>query len=357
MAETNKTKNKKVDTLKSTRKPFEKKRVIVPIITAAGFLIFGIFACIYSLYFQSTDDAFVEGNIVEVAPKVSGEVIKLYIDDNDEVKKGDVLLQIDKEPYEIAYENALAKLDKAKADLKISNTDINRTDANFNDTIKNIDSEKSKLDFASKDYERYKKLIVDKLCTKQEYEDSKKRFEVAKANYKSALEKSRSAKAIKESAKSKVEASLSEIKRLESEVKRAKLNLSYTTIYAAQDGTISSRKVEEGNYVNIGQPLFSIVSKNIWVVANFKETQIRNMKKGQEVQIKVDTFGGKKFKGKIDSIQRSTGAKASLFPPENAVGSYIKIVQRIPVKIVFDEDISNYNLSPGMSCVPKVKVR
>ncbi len=356
MAETKKT-DKNIDTLRSTRKPFEKKRVIVPVITAVVFIISGIFAVIYSLYYQSTDDAFIEGNIVQVAPKVSGEVVKLFIDDNDEVKEGDILLKIDEEPYKIAYENALARLEKAKADLKVSNTDIDKTSAVFNESVKNIDSAKSKLDFASKDYNRYKKLIVDKLCTKQEYEESKKRYEVALADYKSANEKSKSAMAIKESAKYKLVSSESEIRRLESEVKKAKLNLSYTTIYASQSGTISSRTVEEGNYINIGQPLFSIVSKNIWVVANFKETQIKNMKKDQKVEIKIDTFGNRKFIGKIDSIQRATGAKSSLFPPENAVGSYIKIVQRIPVKIVFDEDISAYNLSPGMSCVPKVKVR
>ena len=140
---------------------------------------------------------------------------------------------------------------------------------------------------------------------------------------------------------------------------KAALDLSYTKIYAPQSGTVSSRRVEKGMYVNVGAPLFTIVPHNVWVVANFKENQLRHMKPGQEVSIKVDTYPDKVFKGKVDSIQRASGAKSSLFPPENAVGSFVKIVQRIPVKIVFDEKINpeEYNIIPGMSVIPKVRVR
>ena len=147
------------------------------------------------------------------------------------------------------------------------------------------------------------------------------------------------------------------IKKLEAKVKEDELNLSYTKIYAPTDGLITNRSVEKGNYIQTAQPLFSIVSDKMWVVANFKETQVANMKKGQSVKIKIDTYPNKKFLGEVDSIQRSTGSKASLFPPENAVGSYVKIVQRVPVKIIFKEDISQYNIVPGMSSVPKVKVK
>ena len=144
---------------------------------------------------------------------------------------------------------------------------------------------------------------------------------------------------------------------MEAEVEQAKLDLSYTKIYAPQSGRVSARSVEKGNYVQVGQPLMQIVPEKVWVVANFKEIQLTNMKAGQPVKIKIDTYPGKKFKGHIESIQRATGAKSSLFPPENAVGSYVKIVQRVPVKIVFDEDITNYNIVPGMSVVPKVQVK
>ena len=135
------------------------------------------------------------------------------------------------------------------------------------------------------------------------------------------------------------------------------MNLSYTKIYASQDGKITHRTVEQGNYVQIAQPLFAIAKDDVWVVANFKETQVANMKKGQSVKIKIDAYGHEVFNGKVDSLQMASGAKASLFPPENAVGSYVKIVQRIPVKIIFTDDISGYNVIPGMSVVPTVKVR
>ena len=144
---------------------------------------------------------------------------------------------------------------------------------------------------------------------------------------------------------------------MEAEVEQAKLNLSYTKIYAPQTGMISARSVETGNYVQTGQPLMEIIPEQVWVVANFKEIQLTNMKKGQPVSIKIDTYPNKRFKGHVDSIQRATGAKSSLFPPENAVGSYVKIVQRVPVKIVFDENIQDYNIVPGMSAVPKVKIK
>ena len=149
------------------------------------------------------------------------------------------------------------------------------------------------------------------------------------------------------------------MKEIKAQRDKAKLNLSYTNIYAPQTGTVSSRKVEKGMYVNVGTPLFVIVPENVWVVANYKENQLRNMKVGQEVDIKIDTYPDHVFKGKIDSIQRASGAKSSLFPPENAVGSFVKIVQRIPVKIVFTEKIDPnvYNIVPGMSVVPKVKVK
>ena len=150
-----------------------------------------------------------------------------------------------------------------------------------------------------------------------------------------------------------------DLKAAKAAMEQAELNLSYTTIKAPQAGTIASRRVERGMYVNVGSPLCTIVPHNVWVVANFKENQLRHMKPGQPVDIKVDTYPNKVFKGEIDSIQRSSGAKASLFPPENAVGSFVKIVQRVPVKIVFTEEIDpeEYNIVPGMSVVPKVKVK
>ena len=150
-----------------------------------------------------------------------------------------------------------------------------------------------------------------------------------------------------------------DLKALEAAMKLAKLNLEYTNVVAPNTGIVTNRRIEVGSYVSVGAPLFAIVPDKVWVVANFKENQVGKMKPGQKVDIKVDAYKNKVFKGHIDSIQRASGAKSSLFPPENAVGSFVKIVQRIPVKIVFDDEIdkNEYNIVSGMSVVPKVRVK
>ena len=324
-------------------KKLAKKRIIIPACIALFFIFLGLYMFLNSLKYQSTDDAFVEGRFISIAPKVSGQVIALYVDDNDFVKEGDLLLEIDPRDYQNKVNELENALKEAESQKNVSSNDIDQREADLAQTVKN-------LDFAQKDYERYSKLKKEGLCTKQEYD----RAETA---YKDALEKQKAMNAVLQSAMSKDEAANANIGKIEAQLAQAKLNLSYTKIYAPQDGNVSSRSVEQGNYVNIAQPLMAVVSPEMWVVANYKETQLTYMKKGQDVTIKIDTYPGKKFKGKIDSIQLASGAKASLFPPENAVGSYIKVVQRIPVKIVFSDDISEYTIAPGMSVIPKVKMR
>lgn len=340
-----------------TRPEYKKKRVIVPAVTAIIFLILGIYFSIHSMYYQSTDDAFVEGHIVSIAPRVQGPVLKLLIDDNQEVKKGELLLEIDPNDYQVKLNQAKAKLEEAKASLNMYEKEISKSGSDVNQTSHDVLAAKSKLDFAGKDYKRYSDMYKEGISSKQEYDASKNNLTVAKSGHNAALEKEAGAKSALEAAKARRDATIAEIKRLEAEVEQDELNLSYTKIYAPQDGLVTNRSVEQGNYVQVAQPLFAIVPEKMWIVANFKETQLTNMKQGQPVTIKVDTYPGKKFQGKVDSIQRATGAKASLFPPENAVGSYVKIVQRVPVKIIFTEDISKYNIVPGMSVVPEVKVK
>lgn len=342
---------------KQNRHEYQKKRVIVPTVTAITLVLLGIAAAIHSTYFQSTDDAFVEGRLITVAPRVSGPVVKLLVDDNDEVKAGDLLVEIDPKDYEVKLHQAEAKLAQAKAQLDVTASDIEKSTSNVGEAAEDINSTASKLEFAQKDHKRYTDMYKAGIVSKQDYDQSKKEYEVSQANHKSATERSNAAKFHLESMKAQSESVQADIKRLEAEVEQAKLDLSYTKIYAPQSGKVSSRSVEQGNYLQVGQPLMQIVPKQVWVVANFKEIQLTHMKPGQSVSIKVDTYPGKRFKGEVQSIQRATGAKSSLFPPENAVGSYVKIVQRVPVKIIFDEDISDYNIVPGMSVVPKVKVR
>lgn len=339
------------------RKPYQKKRVIVPVITAVFFVLMGIFGLIYSTFYQTTDDAFVEAHMVYFSPKVSGQIIELNIDDNQEVKKGEILAQIDPKDFETALLNAEAKLQKAQSDLKVSTNDIDKMNAVNSMNKNNIQSAKSKLEYANNDYIRYKNAYQDGSVTKQDLDKAIQNLTVAKAQYKSAQDDLKAATSALKSTIAKKASQDAEIKRLSAEVEQARLNLSYTTLISPVDGTITNKNAEEGAYVNMAHVIMTIVPHDCYIMANFKETQVANMKKGQEVIIKIDSFGSKKFKGRVDSIQKATGAKGSLFPPENAVGSYVKVVQRIPVKIIFDEDVSKYNIIPGMSVVPKVKVK
>ena len=313
-----------------------KKRIIITVLVVVVVVV-GLFVH-NALKYQSTDDAYVETTTVQVAPRVSGQIIEVHIDDNHRVKKGDLVAVIDPEDYQIKLDEAQAKYEKALLEQKYA--------------ITARDAANSEIAAAKADLDRYKNLYKSGAVSKQMLDNVQTKYDNAVARQTSAEQA-----VMSKGGNSKV--ADANIKELKAQRDRAKLNLSYTKIYAPQDGTVSSRRVEEGMYVNIGSPLFTIVPDDVWVVANFKENQLRHMKPGQTVEIKVDTYPNKKFKGKIDSIQRSSGAKASMFPPENAVGSFVKIVQRIPVKIVFDEPIdkSVYNIVPGMSVVPKVKVK
>lgn len=290
-----------------------------------------------ALIFQTTDDAYVETTTVQVAPRVSGQITEVFISDNQKVKEGDLVAKIDPADYEIAL---------AQAEAKYERTLLNQKNAKAN-----FKAMQSNIDTAKKDLDRYKNLFEQGAVSKQTLDQAQAKYDSAQANLTNAEE------ALLSQGGNKVaDADLKEIKALRD---KAKLNLGYTNIYAPQTGTVSSRRVEKGMYVNVGTPLFTIVPEDVWIVANYKENQLRHMRPGQEVDIKIDTYPNHTFKGKVDSIQRASGAKSSLFPPENAVGSFVKIVQRIPVKIVFTEEINpnEFNIVPGMSVVPKVRVK
>ncbi len=317
----------------------ENKLLKKPVLIWLGIVVIMLIAyfIIDAIKFQSTDDAYVETTTVSVAPKVSGQIVEVLIKDNQRVNEGDLVARIDDTDYKIRveqmeaqYERALLNQQNAKANLNAANTNI---------------------EVAKKDLDRYKNLYEAGAVSKQTLDAAQAKYDSSKAQLVTAEQ------SLFSDNNSKV--ADADLKVLKAQKDQAEVNLSYTNIYAPQSGTVASRRVEKGMYVQIGTPLFTIVPDNVWVVANFKENQLRHMKPGQSVDIKVDTYPNKIFKGKVDSIQRSSGAKASLFPPENAVGSFVKIVQRIPVKIIFTEEIDpeEYNVVPGMSVVPKVRVR
>ncbi len=290
-----------------------------------------------ALMYQSTDDAYVETTTVQVSPKVSGHITKVYVDDNQHIEAGMVVAEIDDTDYKVALEKAQAAYEKVLLDQK-------NAQANFKAMQTNID-------VAKKDLDRYTKLFESGAVSKQTLDAAQAKYDSAQANLTQAEQ------ALLSNSDNKV--ADANLKVVKAELDQAKLNLQYTKVIAPQTGTVTSRRVEKGMFVQVGSPLFVIVPDKVWVVANFKENQLRNMKPHQKVDIKVDTYPNHIFKGEVESIQRSSGAKSSLFPPENAVGSFVKIVQRIPVKIVFTEKIdpNEFTIVPGMSVVPKVRVK
>jgi membrane fusion protein (multidrug efflux system) len=244
---------------------------------------------------------------------------------------------IDDSDYKVKYEQAEANYQKALLNQNVAQA--------------NLKAVNSSIELARKDLERYKNLYQTGAVSKQVLDAAQTKFDNVKAQQETAEQ------AILSKAKDKVaDADLKALKALRD---KAQLELSYTKIYAPQSGNVTNKKLEKGAYLQVGQPLFALVPDEVWVVANFKENQVGEMKVGQAVDIKIDAYPNTVFKGKIESIQRASGAKSSLFPPENAVGSFVKIVQRIPVKIVFDEpiDTNKYNVVSGMSVVPKVRVK
>ena len=301
------------------------------LIVCAGFYV------VNEMQYESTDDAYVENISVNVAPKVSGQIDNIYISDNQYVTAGELVATIDSADYKVRVDQANANYEKIKLD---------QTNAKAN-----LVASESNIDLAKKDLERYRNLYKQGAVSKQTLDSAEVKYNSAKAGLTQAQQA-----LLSDENKTVADANLANAKAAKD---KAELDYSYTKIYAPQSGTVASRRVEKGMYVNVGSPLFSLVPDEVWVVANFKENQLRYMKPGQPVDIKIDTYPDHVFKGKIDSIQRASGAKSSLFPPENAVGSFVKIVQRIPVKIVFTEKIDKekYNVVPGMSVVPKVKVK
>lgn len=318
---------------KKRTKKVVKKRFLIPSLVIFFVCLFG---WLYFSTFETTDDAFVEGHIIRVSPKVTGIIEKLYVDDNEHVKKGKLLLTIDDRDYKVKYEQAKAAYEMALYKQKSAVVDKNAAQTD--------------LKVAQQDFDRYKNLYDKGAVSQQEYDRAKSKYDLAKANLATAQQ------AVFSKEKNKV--ADAELKRLEAAMNQAKLELSYTKIFASEDGKITNRSAEEGAFINAGAPLFSIVPDKRWVVANFKETQLNKIRVGQKVKIKIDAYPHLKLEGKVDSIQSSTGAKASMFPPENAVGSYVKVVQRVPVKIVFTSKIDpQYSIEPGMSVVPKVLVK
>jgi membrane fusion protein (multidrug efflux system) len=370
-------------------------------------VIVGFFVWRYLASYESTDDAQIDGHVNSISARVSGHVIRLNIQDNQYVEAGTVLVEIDPTDFQVAVERAQADYNDARATADAASVDVPITSVNTSSQLSSADAdvanaqagikaarqqyEAAKANLqqaqandvrAQNDLARYKQLVDKQEISQQQYDQA---LAAAKANA-AAVEAARAnadavqsqvvqaesrliqAQASQRSAstapkqmaiiRSRAESAQAAAFRKKADLDQAQLNLNYTKIVAPVTGIVSDRTVEVGQNVQSGQELLKLIPlEDIWVTANFKETQLREMKPGQKADIYVDATG-KTYKGHVDSISGASGARFSLLPPENATGNYVKVVQRIPVKIVFEPgETKAHTLRPGMSVEPKVWVR
>jgi len=348
-------------------------RLLIIIVVALGILGGVLYYVHYKGTHISTDNAYVEGKIHVVSSKIPGTVKAVYAEDNRFVKKGDVLLELDEKDYDVkvkeaqaAYEIERRRLSETEGNFTILRRRLAEIEAAIEAENAQLEVQKYLLDQARIDYERAENLFKKEAIPKEKYEKALTSYRVSASTLKALTEKIRQLKAQRETLVSQIDQLEKTIKTQkaavllrETNLQDANLKKSYTKIYAPADGYITKKSVEVGNQIQPGQPLMAIVaSSEIWVVANYKETQIEKIKPGQKVKIKVDSYPGIVFEGKVDSIMAGTGASFSLFPPENATGNWVKVVQRIPVKIVLEETPEKKALLRiGMSCVPTVLVK
>ncbi len=363
----------------------------------------------YLASYESTDDAQIDGHVNTVSARVSGHVLKLNVQDNQYVQKGTVLVEIDPADYEVAVEQARGEYEDAKAQADAAGINVPITDVSTSSQVsgaqagvsgaqagiasarQQFEAAKSQIaeadannTKAQNDLVRYKLLIDKQEISQQQYDQAVASADAAAATLRAARSSADSYAAQVEQAESKLKQAGADLRTADTapqtmrairaravsaqaiadqkkaKLDQAELNLLYTKVIAPVDGAVSNRTVEVGQNVQPGQEMMSIIpldEADLWVTANFKETQLRKMKAGLASDIEVDA-NGKTYKGHVDSIAGASGARFSLLPPENATGNYVKVVQRIPVKIVFDAGaLKGHELRPGMSVTPKVWIK
>lgn len=310
----------------------------------------------------STDDAAIEGHTVVISPKVQGYVKTLNVQDNQLVKAGDVLLEIDPTDYIIRRDRAKAALDAAKAAANASHSNLETTTvsapSNMDAAAAQVAAAQATWEKSLADRQRMESLFSAGACSRQQLDQAiatEKSDRSALNKLQADLRSARTAPSVIAAAKETSDQLQAQVSQAEADLVQAETDLANTKIIAPIDGRITKRSVEIGNYVQAGQQLGSLVGTELWVVANFKETQLERMRPGQTVDVRIDAFPNVKLRGKVDSFQAGTGSRFSLFPAENATGNFVKIVQRVPVKIVFDNPPDDtLHLGPGMSVVPTV---
>jgi membrane fusion protein (multidrug efflux system) len=317
----------------------------------------GVGYWLHSRHYESTDDAFIDSNQSQIASQVSGRVVELLVADNQHVEKDQPLLRIDRRDFEVKLEQAEAQEANAVAQVAQARADLLYQTASLAQQTSQVRVAQADLTQAKQDLARYTGTDPAAI-TRQQLEQSQATTKSALARLDSAKQAVQAGEAQVASQKTKIDAALASVRQNHADVDNAKLQLSYTEVLAPQAGKVTRRTVNLGNYVTPGQALVAVVPDEMWVTANFKETQLVHMNVGQAVDVTVDAYPDSVLHAHVESLQRGTGSVFSSLPAENATGNYVKVVQRLPVKIVFDgNDWRHLPLAPGLSVSPRVTVR
>ena len=326
-------------------------------IIAVGLAVWGVIFLFDFYSYEETNDAQVEEYINPVTSRVTGFIREIKYEENQEVKKGDTLLVIDNSEYKLQQEEGEAALANAQAQISVMESNVATTAKVSVASESQIASAKAKLVKQQQDYDRYEKLFKVESATQQQLENSKAALDVANSEYRSAVENYQASLSKVNDIKAQKGVYETEIKRRQALLSRNKLDVGYTIIRAPYNGKMGRRTIQEGQLIQAGQTLAFIVDKEAgkWVIANFKETQISHMHINAAVEITADAYPGKTFKGTVVSLSPATGARFSLLPPDNSTGNFVKIVQRIPVKIRLTDNAATLDqLRAGMNANVKI---
>src|SRR6478736_4102433 len=331
--------------------------IIGPVILIAGF--FGIRAILHNLKYESTDNAQIETNATPIVSRLAGFIDTVSVNDYDGVVSGQLLVSIDEREYSLAVLQAQTDLANAQADLANAQAQLNNSIANKQVTLANQDVQSTRVQKANDDLKRDEGLFKDAAITQKQLDDSRNNAEAAQKQFTANQKQVAFANSQVATSEAQIRKAQATVDTRKAALDLAKLRLSYCNIKAPVNGRIGKRNLEVGQYVQPGQPLMTVVnSDKFWVVANFKETQIENIKVGQEVDIKMDGYPDFDIKGKVSSFSLATGSKFSLLPPDNATGNFVKITQRVPVKIELDDNAKYKDiLKAGLSVEVEVKVK
>ncbi|WP_017775250.1 HlyD family secretion protein [Paraburkholderia kururiensis] len=338
--------------------PASRRSLVFGALGLAVLVLIALYFLVPDLYEKRTNDAYVDAHVVSVIPKVPAYVKKLYVDDNSKVQAGQLLIELDPRDYAVQLEQAKASLADAEGKLQEARDQIPVADAEIARQRAELEVAEANAKLAQVNLSRLQSVSDIRAVSSQRVDEGKAAAASTRASVIAAQVRVQAAQAQAKLVRSQTATAQAAVAQARAAVDQAALNLTYTKIYAGEAGSIAKKTVEPGNFVQPGQLLLSVVPEHLYVIANYKETQLTRVRPGQAVAIDVDAFPDLHLRGHVDSIQRGTGSRFALLPPENATGNFVKIVQRVPVKIEFDNPGEAMKwIAPGMSVETRIFIR